>query len=427
MKRFTRVVTLFLAGYFVVSTRLLFGLGVAETTQMRIILSKDLLRWIGVGVFFVAYRQHLLAMFKQLRKPLIVLVILVVVSCVSSFALGVPIQEMIIGFKYDLYPLVVLMIAACVGRLVARGRSQETLERRARRMIKLIIGVIVLGVIRQIAKMLRPDFFLRIMGYGPFGNFVPGMKPPLYYLTGPSGLPRLSGLFAGPNVLGYFLVAFFSFVVVQLEHRRLPKRLTILLVTFYIAAIGRCLSRGALVGVAVQIVLLMWFVWRTSIRQLAVIVIGMSIMIGGMVKRIDSTKGLSNTEHSLSTNYAIQQVMQQPRGYGLGYAGPANHYKPVFVDDQKSPQSLLENIYLQRLLNLGVVGFGLILVFGWLLLQSPFKLLLAARRRVLEPNERLIVSLFLGLVGLLTVGFVLQVFIDSMVNYLFLGAFGLAL
>lgn len=46
--------------------------------------------------------------------------------------------------------------------------------------------------------MLMPDLFYQI-GYAPLGDWVFGQNPPLYYLTGPGGYTRLSGIFSGPN------------------------------------------------------------------------------------------------------------------------------------------------------------------------------------------------------------------------------------
>lgn len=72
--------------------------------------------------------------------------------------------------------------------------------------------VLVIGLIWQLGKLLAPDFFARF-GYGPVGDYLVGEAPPLYYRTGPGGVMRLQGIFAGPNNYGYFLVGRCSLLV----------------------------------------------------------------------------------------------------------------------------------------------------------------------------------------------------------------------
>ena len=46
-----------------------------------------------------------------------------------------------------------------------------------------------------------------------------GSAPPLYYRTGPGGMMRLQGLFAGPNNYGFFLVGISALVVAYVSRR----------------------------------------------------------------------------------------------------------------------------------------------------------------------------------------------------------------
>ncbi|USN57454.1 MAG: hypothetical protein H6766_03295 [Candidatus Peribacteria bacterium] len=60
----------------------------------------------------------------------------------------------------------------------------------------ILYWLLIVGWLWQGLKFFFPDIFIQYLGYGPFGDFSPDMAPPVYYLTGPDGHPRLSGLFA---------------------------------------------------------------------------------------------------------------------------------------------------------------------------------------------------------------------------------------
>jgi len=99
---------------------------------------------------------------------------------------------------------VVFLSAIFLGRVFS-SLPEKKLRDFLRLIFFLLLGIIVVGLMRQLSKMLWPELFYQI-GYASFGDRVFGKNPPLYYLTGPDGYARLSGIFSGPNNYGYLFV-----------------------------------------------------------------------------------------------------------------------------------------------------------------------------------------------------------------------------
>ena len=157
-----------------------------------------------------------------------------------SWSQDVELGTMIVGLKYDVWPLVILMSSVWLGRVYKSLRTNPPLSPfhkgdgianecsslwkeglgedlpnfkndTIRWFVYISIFIVLWWLLRQLGKIVLPELFYWIW-YGSVGDYVLWAHPPLYYRTWPGGMMRLQGLFAGPNNYGFFLVAYFSVV-----------------------------------------------------------------------------------------------------------------------------------------------------------------------------------------------------------------------
>ena len=292
----------------------------------------------------------------------------------SRFMFGKTLSEILIGIKYGLWYLCVLISAGSVwyflsSKLKTQKKSEKSdfssLEKWQNILKWGLVSIVIFGRAWQIAKLLFPDRFMAIW-YGKLDDYHFWLKPPLYYLTWYEGALRWQGLFSWPNNYGYFLVVFLPLIK---KHKKI----------------------------------LIW-----SAVWVAILLLGLSIF-----KR-EST--LVHIQQKLSW---VLQVIHQPLWYGLGSSGPAVHHTGSFLP---------ENFYLQLMLDLWTVGFLIWLGVMYAFLRMQ-KSLIARAEKTDQKSEFLqyLRPFQIWLLALLVMGLFLHVFEDSMVNYLFFWGYGLIL
>lgn len=139
------------------------------------------------------------------------------------------------------------------------------------------MGIVILGRVWQFGKLFFPDFFFSL-GYGKLDDFHFGVNPPLYYLTGFEGALRWQGLFSGPNNYGYFLVLFFSLILYFFPFKKQlsffswikENRLSFLVTALWIVSICATISRAALLGLVLLLVMACFPVLKQHKKQLFV-------------------------------------------------------------------------------------------------------------------------------------------------------------
>lgn len=308
-------------------------------------------------------------------------------------------MSFLVGMKYDIFPLFVLVTAwaAGAGYVVTLPRTSAVFSSF---LFTLLVTALVGGVIRQLSKVLFPDLFFSF-GYGPVGDYVLGANPPLYYRTGPGGLMRFSWIFAGPNNMGYFLVAFFSRTVRYCTQVLTTTRKKRGILSLYAILTIRTFSRGAWIGIGVQLLLLARRRFPQR-KRFVPRVFGIGLL--GMVW-LSVYKAWSTTGHIVAWQEWVQAIIANPRWYGPWSSWPAVHYTGVYLP---------ENQYLQIVLDLGILWFmrrlSIFLVIGRKLIISV---------RTGKGQESMFLSmLLLWCVGLAVEGLFLHTLEDSMVNYL---------
>jgi hypothetical protein len=375
-----------------------------------LMLSKEGIWFVLVGICVVSGRKVLWHMRKQLLLPV------VLVACLCFWAFGmswwheIPLWQQLIGFKYDLLPILILLSAVVVGIVTYPAQAKQ--EMRWRRFVYLIAFLLVGWLVWQIGKVMLPEFYAR-WWYGAVGDFVQGTAPPLYYRTWPGGSMRLQGLFAWPNNYGFWLVGIASFWLVSLGFAKHRKLLAWWSSIFFVSLL-RTLSRGAWIGVFVQIVFLAYVTWSSRLRRMVAWWGGVFVLGIALLSLLKQGSSLAHIEAFWS---AITTIAQQPFGYGLGMSWPAVHFGGAFLP---------ENHYFQLLMDLGIPGLLLWCMSLVVLVRPGIQVLRQAsisRQCISAP----LALLLLGVCWLLLEGMFLHVFEDSMVTYLFLVPLWIAL
>lgn len=208
-----------------------------------------------------------------------------------------------------------------------------------------------------------------------------------------------------PNQLASFLIPAYFYLIYQFfaEDKKFFSNIKNYLLIAVSLAIFLTYSRSALVGLILATLGLFIYFGFQSRKKIATTIIVVILMLSlaiiyalmaGELPRDILTHGSSFTEHLTSTKNAFQTFISAPIpkiifGFGIGTAGPAA---------LKLGGIISENYYLQILIELGIVGFG-VLAFATI---SIFKILWRGSK-----------WLFFAYVALLINAFFLHIFADN--------------
>ncbi|MDD4627854.1 MAG: hypothetical protein PHE68_00470 [Candidatus Peribacteraceae bacterium] len=315
----------------------------------------------------------------------VLIIALLVLSLVVTIMMRVDVKTALYGFKYDFLPLVAFFMARRV------PWSEWFVNAVSRTLI--VVGCIV-AVYGIVGFLLPQKFFLRL-GYSSVHS--------LYFADGPlaafqqigdTSLRRVQSSMSGPNQLGLWLLIPWCIVLVRL----LKERRWILLLPLGLIGLALLMSfsRSAFLGgfVATLIALRIglsprigkkvFYGFLTGCVALGIILV---LLFPQVFWRLGSTRG-----HLTRPILAMQEVLRNPLGQGLGMAGPAStHLRDtcVFLRAQDDPAwaknipklcvfvggvkvqptdrecvcpNLPENWYIQIGVELGIMGFLLFVV-----------------------------------------------------------------
>jgi len=402
MRKFIVWFFVFIAMYHVLNTWLVFWRWQIDGFQLAAL--KELVWIVLMITFFWRWRSELKEVCnnKVIWSLLSLLAGVTAIGIVVSLIQWVSPMSMIVWIKYDILPLIVVLWALMVGVLWAHYWVREKLGIS---LTMMIWAIVVWGVLWQWAKVLLPELFT-VFGYGPIGDYVLWWNPPLWYRTGPWGMMRLQGLFAGPNNYWFFLVWFSAFFVLWVK--RFLKNITLktVLLILYFGSVVATLSRGAIVWTVVSLGLLGLILNKK--RRKMIIPVWIAAVCG--VVWLSILKPWSTLGHSEARNEWVKALVENPWWYGLGASWPSVHFEWVYLP---------ENQYLWVALDIWVIG---LIVWCSIVLLI---MMLAVKVSVQWEKDELLLALLFGFVGLLAEWLFLHVFEDSMVNYLFLFTFGL--
>jgi len=377
--------------YHIISIITLHARGYENITTLSLL--RDLW-WLVVITSTVTWKyKQIIPFVRHWKYSLLISTVTIITAIALSLRQWTELYNIFIGIKYGYMFLWILLSALFVWRTLTK--QQE--EKLTIIIPKIVLTTIIVGLLRQMAKYIWPDFFFNI-GYGQIGDFIFGQEPPVYYRTGPWWEPRLQGLFAWPNNYGYFLAAFFPLLLYTYKQQvqknaKLLRAIGILLV---IVSIILTLSRSAWIGTIIGLILMYTARFKQHRKTfIAMIVIAITGVLG-----LSILKWWSTQEHIVQKLSSIQYVIDKPLWYGLGSSWPAIHHEGTILP---------ENYYIQIAVDTGTVGCILLLLTLITLIRSI---------KIYGNNEET-KPLMIWFFTLLVMGLFLHVFEDSMVNYVF--------
>jgi len=361
------------------------------------ITSLSLLRdlwWVAIVSVTALWKyKDILPFVRQRKYPLLISSITIISAIGLSLRQWTQRYNIFIGIKYGYMFLWILLSALFVWRTL----SKEQKEKITTILPKVLITTIIAGLLRQMAKYIRPDFFFNI-GYGAIGDFVFGQEPPIYYRTWPGWEPRLQGLFAWPNNYGYFLAAFFPLLIYTFQQQitKNKKLLWGIAVSITVISIILTLSRTAWIWTILGIIL----IYATRFKQHKKILWAVLITTITSILWLSILKWSSTQEHIIQKLSSIQYIIDKPLWYWLGSSWPAIHHEGTILP---------ENYYIQIAIDAGTV---------WAILLLLTLIILLHNTKIYNKNNNS-KPLMIGFFILLVMGLFLHVFEDSMVNYIF--------
>lgn len=402
MLKFIKIFLIAALLYHILVTILCYGFFWEQCQQMSALAREGI--WLAfILIVMIVHRKDIAGYLKQWKYPWIAFWVLLIFGIGISLWQGKSWGDMIIGIKYGFWFLGIFLTASFVGHVLAKAKeSEQKMSRFWTRIMYVLLGVVVIGFVRQGAKLIFPDRFMSI-GYGPLNDFFYGIKPPLYYLTGLGGTLRRQGIFAGPNNYGYFLVALLPVILWITPTPSLHKegKWKWILPALRIITIFMTLSRAAAVGLLVVLAIM----YRKRILSHKKIALWISIVFILGIVGLSVLKWTSTLAHITAKFSSLKYVIDQPLGYGLGSSGPAVHHHGDILP---------ENYFIQVMLDVGTVGFLIFLAVLFFILQIIKKIPQQSSLPYLMRRW-----LTIGWVALLVMGMFLHVFEDSMVNYRF--------
>lgn len=411
---------LFQVAYHVIVTIFWYGIQWIDPTLIAIL--RDGVRIFFVVLFALYYHKYWKVYVAHWWKVWLGFVVLVIFAILTSFFLfhRSP-SDMLIGIKYGLWRMMILLTASGLGFFL--GQKKQTLTSSFSWIKWSLVVIVILGRIWQVGKLLFPDVFF-FLGYGKLDDFHFGVNPPIYYLTGFEGTLRWQGLFSWPNNYGYFLLLFLPLILYFFPLKKVSgvrtwlrvNQLSLLVILLRIGALLATLSRAAFVGLFVIGVISQFsFLKQHKKQMIAFGLLALFLLIGISVWKWDSTQA-----HLQAKRGGLIDVINAPLGFGLGSSGPAVHHWG---------NKLPENYYLQLMLDMGTIGFLIwcgVMALGLHEIKK-LRLALLAQGKGNDESYQIFLALQKGLLAFLVMGMFLHVFEDSMVNYLFFSLYGMSL
>jgi hypothetical protein len=406
MRKFVMVFLIFVALYHCLVT--FFSFGQWRVSPYVILLIRDIGWAIAIACVALSHKKKIRKHFKQRWLLWLIALVLCIVSIATSIALGVDVKHIAVWIKYTLYYIVPFLTAIYLGTVWHAEYDKKTFGKWIFWAWKFLIFIIIFGWIWQIAKNILPDFF-SLFGYWPLGDYVFAAKPPLYYLTGPRGIQRLSGIFSWPNNYWYFLVVFFWLFRYGIRAHIKSRSWKTILRGLYCATILATLSRWAILWVLIQALLISYVIYNTKRRIILVASIAGLLAVGWL----SALKWQSTVAHINAKMASLQYVQAAPLWYGLGSSGPSVHSQWWYLP---------ENFFIQVMMDLWAHGF---------IIRALFRLatfvIIARMYKKTNLSRNLIFFISVWFVGIMLEWLFLHVLEDSMVNYLYFVVWGIVL
>lgn len=428
--------TIWIAFLFTLQTILVSGFHILENT---VVLSsiRDILFWSTILGTILFYNRYIIWFIKT-HKIILWASLLLFVSNIIYLLWHIwqDTVHIIAWIKYDVYFLVILLSWLWIWHILNKQQHWEQIIKYTKRLGKFIIIIVCWGFVRQLCKNIYPNIFIEYLWFSSPSDFVPFTKPPIYYITWSWWIQRLSGFFVGPNTFWFFLILFSS-LIYYLYKKQIHNNKWIFLT--YIMICISTFSRGVILWVIIQSIIILLFENRiiykdinqniiTLIKKNIITLIGIIIIGITSFFVINQWKQNSNEERFWAVHSSVQLLSTTSIfGSWPGYVGPAKHYDENYNLEKKNNLSMLENIYLQIVINQWILWILMFIIIAYRLVS--YHIYIWNNMSQKDSNEIWLIAqyLWIWLLSLLWIGRFLHIFIDSMVNYLFFIVYGISL
>lgn len=366
----------------------------------------------------LAYRSHL--KFKNTHKFLILALLYILMNVLAALGSLNWLSSVLAGLVINLRYVLVFVTVLILGNLDQNLRVK--LIKLAKKLGLWVLGFALIQVI------LLPADFLINFGYSN------STIAPYHTIDQNPDYIRINSTLRGPNPLGAFAMIVSSLALVDFYHHKTTKlfRNSSLLVILSSLILFFSHSRSAWLAAFLSAVVIIVFCFKNHRRKvlvslLAVLALGLALLAMVAIKHDqtvlrekfehfilhDSSKTVqisSNQEHLNSLQNTWQRVEERWLwGHGTGSGGSASLLR--------SENNIIENQFLLVWYELGIVGFLTYSVFWFWVLVELFK------RR----HQALVLAAFSSGLGLILIGFLLPIFVDSAVALTWWILAGLAL
>lgn len=436
-----KIRTIIISLLFTIQTFLVSWFNIINNT---IIIStiRDLLFW-WLILRTIWYGKNYIIIFIKKYYIIITLSILLFLMNISYIIqhFNEDIVHIIAGIKYDIYFVLIMITSLRLWYILKKTNKWYLISSYIKRFWKFILILIIWWVIRQLTKTIYPRFFVEYMWFSMPSDFVPFSKPPIYYITWSGWIQRLSWLFVGPNTLWFFLILFTSIIYYQYKSLLTQKKNRRIILSYILISIST-LSRWVIIGIALQCIILLFFENYITGKEKTIsfkninnkIITWIMITLVSIISFfwINQRKQDSNTERFWALSSSLELIEKVSfLGNGPWYVWPAKHYDKDYNLNKKNNLSMLENIYLQIVINQWILWFLILagIIITLLHYHNTIRIQLINKNitnKQKDYNIYLTIQyLGIGLVSLLSIWWFLHIFIDSMVNYLFFVIYGI--
>jgi O-antigen ligase len=386
-------------------------------------VAKDVVLVAGFLLTFVlSYSQP---WFWRFMKDRLVLLIFAYAIFTSGLALLRPTDQdaEILGVVYNLRYLLFFIYALLLARLTDVDKL-----RRASVKIVLTIAVVVVGF-GVLQYLVIPDNLLSHFGYNRASGVLPA-----FFIDDKPDLERVMSTLRDPNSFGSYLIiiAPLAAAVLFIYHYSKDKLKPAILLLFSTLALWYTFSRSAWLGFAVALMLFFFLtdswikieIYKRRQLLIPLIISGIVVLFSGLLVFKD-TYFVQNVIFHADESTVLEDpnelrvrfwseslggIREEPLGHGPGTAGLTS------IRNNVQGTVLNENYYLQIAWEVGVVGFLLFIAIlfttGWRLLE-------------MRHDSYVATALFVSFAGLAITNFLVHIWSNEAVAYIWWGLAGL--
>jgi len=374
---------------------------------------------LATGLYFISRYDNTL--FKKLAHRRInqLIAAYVLLHLILSAISGINLEAVLYALVYNLRFLGLFVVAQILAHYFKRPSANYHLpSANDRRLAKLILfpASVVIGF--ALLQLILPNDFLSHFGYGP------DTIGPYVTIDNKEQWVRSQSFLRGPNQLGQYLIL--PLILLAGLWLKWPSWKLASGTMAGGLAILASYSRSAWLGLTSALAVLLaadksWLKWR---KQITLGLAAMVVLVGGLALVYSGSDSLkiiffhddqvagdvadSNQIRVDATRRSLEQIADNPLGYGPGYAGPASFHNDL---DSK----INENYYLQLALEVGVAGLLVFLAINWLAAVSLW-------RQKPELWPRVLLAVF---VGIALINLFLPAWANDEIGLIFWGLAGL--